>query len=173
MTEMEKQMKLIVAVDKNWAIGHNDQLLVSIPSDKRYFRELTKDQVVIMGRKTFEGLPNGLPLDSRINVILTSQNDFQKKGIEVANTVEEVLEIAKKYSDKEIFVIGGQTIYEQFLPYCTEAYVTKIDYSYSADRYCPNLDENDDWEMIGISEEETYYDLEYYFCKYVKKVCFR
>lgn len=161
-------MKLVVAVDKNWAIGHNGQLLVNIPADKRYFRELTKNNIVVMGRKTFEGLPNALPLESRVNIVLTNQKGYKAKGIEVANSKEEVMELVKKYPEKEVFIIGGQMIYELFLEECTEAFVTKIDYHYQADKYCPNLDKLNDWEMVGISDEETYYDLEYYFCKYEK-----
>lgn len=161
-------MKLVVAVDKNWAIGQGGQLLVNIPADKRYFRELTKNNIVVMGRKTFEGLPNALPLESRVNIVLTNQKDYKAKGIEVANSKEEVMELVKKYPGKEVFIIGGQMIYELFLEECKEAFVTKIDYHYQADKYCPNLDTLEDWEMVGISEEETYYDLEYYFCKYEK-----
>lgn len=161
-------MKLVVAVDKNWAIGQGGQLLVNIPADKRYFRELTKNNIVVMGRKTFEGLPNTLPLESRVNIVLTNQKDYKAKGIEVANSKEEVMELVKKYPGKEVFIIGGQMIYELFLEECKEAFVTKIDYHYQADKYCPNLDTLEDWEMVGISEEETYYDLEYYFCKYEK-----
>ena len=109
---MENKMKLVVAVDKNWAIGHNGQLLVNIPADKRYFRELTQNNIVVMGRKTFEGLPNALPLESRVNIVLTNQKGYKAKGIEVANSKEEVMELVKKYPEKEVFIIGGQMIYE-------------------------------------------------------------
>ena len=70
-----------------------------------------------------------------------------------------------------MFVAGGQNVYEQLHSYCEEAYITKIDYAYQADRYCPNLDSAKEWQLVGISEEETYYDLEYYFCKYQNKKC--
>lgn len=162
-------MKLIAAVDNNWGIGLNNQLLVNIPSDKRYFKQLTEHQVVVMGRKTYESLPGKRPLENRVNIILTKAFDFQAKGFEVARSVEELFEMLKDYKEKEIFVIGGQNVYEQLHEYCEEAYITKIDYAYQADRYCPNLDTANEWQLVGISEEETYYDLEYYFCKYQNK----
>lgn len=166
-------MKLIAAVDSNWGIGLNNQLLVNIPSDKRYFKKLTEHQVVIMGRKTYESLPGKRPLENRVNIILTKDASFQAKGFEAVHSIEELFELLKSYPDKEVFVAGGQNVYEQLHPYCEEAYITKIDYAYHADRYCPNLDMEEKWEMVGISEEETYYDLEYYFCKYKNKKILR
>lgn len=162
-------MKLIAAVDNNWGIGLNNQLLVNIPSDKRYFKQLTENQVVIMGRKTYESLPGKRPLEKRVNIILTKNEDFQAKGFTVVHSIEELFEVLKEYAQKEAFVIGGQNIYEQLHSYCDEAYITKIDYVYHADRFCPNLDEKNEWILTGVSEEETYYDLEYYFCKYQNK----
>lgn len=159
-------MKLIAAVDSNWGIGLNNQLLVNIPSDKRYFKSLTEGHVVVMGRKTYEGLPGNRPLENRINIILSTAKDFSPKGFEVVHSLEELFALLASYEQKEVFVIGGETIYKQLHPYCEEAFITKIDYAYHADSYCPNLDETKDWQMTGISEEETYYDLEYYFCKY-------
>lgn len=162
-------MKLITAVDQNWGIGLNNQLLVNIPSDKRYFKSLTEHNVVVMGRKTYESLPGKRALENRINIVLTKNSEFQAKGFLVAHSLEELFRLLKSYEEKEVFAIGGQTVYEQLAPYCDEAFITKIDYAYHADRYCPNLDKAKDWQMVGISEEETYYDLEYYFCKYQNK----
>lgn len=164
-------MKLIAAVDNKWGIGFNNQLLVNIPSDKRYFKQLTEHQVVIMGRKTYESLPGKRPLENRVNIILTKSADFSVKGFLVAHSLDELFVLLEDYRDKEVFVIGGQSIYKQLYSYCDTAYITKIDYTYHADRFCPNLDEEEGWKLVGISEEETYYDLEYFFCKYenVKK----
>lgn len=165
------KMKLIAAVDNKWGIGFNNQLLVNIPSDKRYFKQLTEHQVVIMGRKTYESLPGKRPLENRVNIILTKSADFSVKGFLVAHSLDELFVLLEDYRDKEVFVIGGQSIYKQLYSYCDTAYITKIDYTYHADRFCPNLDEEEGWKLVGISEEETYYDLEYFFCKYenVKK----
>ncbi len=159
-------MNLIVAVDKNWAIGNQNKLLVSIPADMKFFRETTMNKVVVMGRKTLESFPNGLPLKKRTNIVLTRDKNYQVKDAIVLHTVEEVLEELKKYNEEEIYIIGGESIYRQFLPYCKVAHVTKVNHAYEADTYFPNLDEKDEWVVTGVSEEQTYFDLEYEFVRY-------
>lgn len=162
-------MNLIVAVDKNWAIGKENKLLVSIPADMKYFRETTKGNIVIMGRKTLESFPNAQPLKNRTNIVLTSDKNYQVKGAIVLHSVEEVLEELKNYDAEDIYVIGGDSVYRQFLPYCEKAYITRIDHAYEADTYFPNLEEHPDWEMTQISDEQTYFDLEYVFTIYEQK----
>ena len=159
----------IAAVDANWGIGKNNALLVSIPSDMKNFRTITSGNVVIMGRKTLESFPNGLPLKNRVNIVLSKNAEESGNGEIVVRSVEEALEEAKKYEDKEIFIIGGESIYKQFLPYCTKAILTKIDHKYEADAYFPNLDQDEDWEIEEESEEQTYFDLPYTFTTYVRK----
>lgn len=159
-------MDLIVAVDNNWAIGNKGDLLVSIPEDHKYFRQMTLNNVVILGRKTLAGFPNGLPLTQRDNIILSTNREFEAKGAVIAHSKEELFEILKQYKDRQIYVIGGGKIYEMLLPYCKYAYVTKIDYSYEADTYFPNLDKLDNWTLIADSEEHTYFSLEFYYLKY-------
>ncbi len=161
-------MNLIVAVDKNWAIGKENKLLVSIPADMKYFRETTKGNVVIMGRKTLESFPQSQPLKNRVNIVITKNEEYQVKGAVVVHSVEEAIEESKKY-EGEVYVIGGESIYRAMLPYCKTAYVTKIDHAYAADTYFPNLDEEKDWELIGETEEQTYFDLEYVFARYENK----
>jgi len=87
----------------------------------------------------------------------------------VVHSPEELLEVLKEYDPEDVYVIGGGSIYRQLLPYCDTAFVTKIDHAYEADTYFPNLDEHPDWELTGISEEQTYFDLEYRFLKYERK----
>ena len=159
-------MNLIVAVDKNWAIGLKGDLLVSIPQDMKFFRETTKGKVVAMGRKTLESFPNGLPLKNRVNIVLTSDKDYNGRGAIVVHTIEDMVKELQKYNEEDIFVIGGETIYRQLLPYCDKAYITKIDHAYHADTYFPNLDNDPEWEMTQISDEQTYFDLEYVFTIY-------
>lgn len=159
-------MELIVAVDNNWAIGNKDNLLVSIPEDHKFFRQITMGNVVILGRKTLAGFPNGLPLAGRDNIILSRNKNFTAKGGIIVRSEEELFEKLKEFKDRQIFVIGGGTIYEMLLPYCKYAHVTKIDYNYEADTYFPNLDKMDNWRIIGDSDEHTYFDLEFYFYKY-------
>ena len=162
-------MNIIVAADKNWAIGKDNKLLVSIPADMKMFREETSGKVVVMGRKTLESFPNGLPLKNRTNIVITKNKDYAAKGAIVVHSIEEALEEIKAYPEEQIYIIGGEQIYRQFLPYCDRAYITKIDYHYEADTHFPNLDEDPEWEMTHISDEQTYYDLEYYFTIYQKK----
>lgn len=159
-------MNLIVAVDKNWAIGNQNRLLVSIPADMKFFRETTMNKVVVLGRKTLESFPNGLPLKKRTNIVITRDKNYQVKDAIVVHSVEEALEELKKYDEEEIYVIGGESIYRQMLPYCKVAHVTKVNHAYDADTYFPNLDEKDEWVVTGVSEEQTYFDLEYEFVRY-------
>lgn len=159
-------MNLIVAVDKNWGIGSQNNLLVSIPADMKFFRETTTNKVVVMGRKTLESFPQQQPLKNRTNIVLTTDKDYVANGAIVVHTMEEMLEELKKYDQEDIYVIGGESIYRQMLPYCTLAHVTKIDHAYEADTFFPNLDEMEDWAVTGVSEEQTYFDLEYYFTRY-------
>lgn len=161
-------MKLIVAVDANWGIGCKNELLVRIPSDQKFFRETTTGNVVVMGRKTLESFPGSKPLKDRVNVVLTKENRESNYGEIYVGSVEEALEEVQKYTDKEIYIIGGETVYRQFLPYCKEAYITKIDHKYEADAYFPNLDEDAEWKMVEESDEQTYFDITYAFTKYVR-----
>ena len=114
-------MNLIVAVDSNWAIGKENKLLVSIPQDMKFFRETTKGKVVAMGRKTLESFPGGQPLKNRVNVVLTTDKNYKVKDTVIVHTIEEMLDELKKYDSEDIFVIGGESIYRQLLPYCTKA----------------------------------------------------
>ena len=162
-------MNLIAAVDKNWAIGKDNKLLVSIPMDMKFFRETTTGKVVVMGRKTLESFPNGRPLKNRVNVVITKQKDYSVPGAVVLHSVDEALEYVKQFDSNDVYVIGGASIYEQMLPYCDIAHVTVMDYAYQADTWFPNLDKMDEFVVAADSEEKTYFDLEYCFKMYVRK----
>ena len=162
-------MNLIAAVDKNWAIGRNNKLLVSIPDDMKFFRETTTGKVVVMGRKTLESFPGKKPLKNRVNIVLTSDNSYQVDGAVIVHDMDELHEELKKYDSQDIYVIGGESIYRQLLDECDVAHITKIDFFYEADAWFPNLDEKEEWVVTSDSEEQTYFDLEYYFYKYEKK----
>ena len=164
-----RSMRAIVCADKNWGIGRNNELLVSIPADMKMFREETTGKVVVMGRKTLESFPNGLPLKNRTNIVITGNRDYQVKGAVIVHSIEEALKEVEKYPAEDVYCIGGDSIYKQMLPYCDTAHVTKIDFAYEADAYFPNLDEDPDWEITAESEEQTYFDLEYAFVKYERK----
>lgn len=162
-------MNLIVAVDKRWAIGNKGRLLVSIPQDQKTFRDMTLGKVIVMGRKTLESLPAGQPLYGRTNLVLTKDFNYRIKGAIVCHSMEEAFSRLKDYRDEDIYIIGGQSIYEQFLPYCKEAHVTRIDFAYDADTYFPDLEQNPDWELAEESDEQTYFDLCYVYQKYRNK----
>ena len=159
-------MNLIAAVDQNWAIGNKNELLVRIPADQKFFRETTTGKVVVMGRKTLESFPNGLPLKNRTNIVLTHDHTYKVPGAVVVHDMDELHEELKKYDSEDVYVIGGEQIYRQMLPYCDTAHMTKIDHAYEADAYFPNLDEKEEWKITATSDEQTYFDLEYYFYKY-------
>jgi dihydrofolate reductase len=162
----EKHMNLIVAVDKNWSIGYKNKLLISIPDDMKFFRETTTGNVVVMGKNTLLSFPNGKPLKNRENIVITHDKAFKAEGAVVVNSIEEALEEVKKYNTENVYVIGGGSIYEQMLPYVDTAYVTYIDFEYEADTKFPNLDNSKEWKLTEESEEQTYFDVEYYFRKY-------
>lgn len=162
-------MNMIVAVDNNWAIGSKGGLLVRIPNDHKKFRQETTNKVVVLGRKTLETYPQGMPLQNRTNIILSKNTDYRVKDAIVVHSKEELLEELSKYQDDEIYIIGGESVYRMMLPYCDTAHVTKIDHTYEADAYFPNLDEMDEWEITNDSEEQTYFDIAYQFVKYERK----
>ncbi len=162
-------MNLIVNVDSNWAIGYRGKLLVSIPEDMKFFRSETTGKVVVLGRKTLDTFPGGQPLKNRTNIILTRNPNYQVKGAIICHSVEEVLEELKKYNSDDVYIIGGDSIYKEFLPYCDVAHVTRTDHVYDADAWFPNLEEDPAWVLTGESEEKTYFDLEFRFCRYERR----
>lgn len=161
-------MKTIVAVDKNWGIGRDGGLLTHLPEDMKFFRTTTKNKVVIMGRKTLESFPEGKPLKNRVNILLTGNPDYCPEGTVVCHSIEEVLEAVREYDSEDVYVIGGQTVYEQFLPYYDTAYVTYMKADLKPDTYFINLDEREDWKLAAASEEKEYESLHFEFRTYRK-----
>ena len=157
------------AVDRNWAIGNKGQLLVRIPGDHRMFRQETLDKVIVYGRKTLETFPMAQPLDRRINIVLSTNPSYKVKNATVVHSIEELLGELRSYPSEDVYIIGGESIYRQMLPYCDTAHITKIDYAYEADAYFPNLDEDPDWEVTADSDEQTYFDIAYTFVRYERK----
>ena len=162
-------MQLIVAVDENWAIGNGNKLLVRIPEDQKFFRQTTMGNVVVLGRKTLDEFPNGLPLKNRVNIVLTKNRNYDVKDAVIVHSEKELLEELKKYNSDDIFVIGGESIYRMMLPYLDLIYVTKIDRTFQADTFFPDLDAMEEWEMTEEGEEQTCFDLEFAFTKYERK----
>lgn len=161
-------MNLIAAVDKNWAIGLRNELLVKIPADQRQFREKTEGRVVVMGRRTLESFPGGRPLKNRTNIVLTGNRNYQAEGCIIVHSTDELAQKLERYPSEEIFVIGGERVYRELLDWCDVAYITKMDKSFEADTFFPNLDQRGDWvrESGPEPEEQVYFDLIYHFLTY-------
>ena len=159
-------MKCIAAVDNNWAIGNRGRLLVSIPNDQKMFRNETSGKVVVLGRKTLETFPQGLPLKNRTNIILSHDKDYKVKDAIVVHDDKELFDILKTYDSDDIYIIGGESVYAAYADYCDTAIITKIDQNYESDAFFPNLDESDNWQMVAESEEMTYFSVEYTFREY-------
>ncbi|MBQ8970498.1 MAG: dihydrofolate reductase [Lachnospiraceae bacterium] len=159
-------MNLIAAADKNWAIGYQGKLLVSIPADLKMFRETTTGKVVVLGRKTLATFPGGLPLKNRTNIILSRNPEFQVKDALVVRSEEELMSELTAFPKEDVYVIGGESTYRLLIPYCDTAIITRIDYGYSADAYLPDLSKLPGWRMTAESEEMTCFDIEYTFQKW-------
>ncbi len=158
-------MKLIVAVDRSWAIGKDGDQLTYIPEDLKHFKALTVGHTVILGRKTLATFPGGRPLKERRNMILSRSEGFAPEGAEVYGAVPALLAAAPE----DAVVIGGASVYAALLPQCDTAYVTKIDASFPADRWFPDLDEDPAWRMEAASPDMEYAGLHYRYVVYKRK----
>ena len=162
-------MKAILSADRNWGIGNGNKLLVSIPSDMKFFRQTTTGKVVVMGRKTLESFPNGQPLKNRTNIVLTENPDYRVKDAVIVHSKEELLKTLEQYDTEDIYIIGGESIYRMMLPYCDTVLVTKIDRAFQADTFFPDLDKMEEWKMTEEGEEQTCFDLEFRCTKYERR----
>ncbi|MDD3051040.1 MAG: dihydrofolate reductase [Candidatus Cloacimonetes bacterium] len=148
-------MNIIVAVDEKWGIGKNGDLLIRLPEDMKFFRIKTTGNTIIMGRITFESLPDKKPLPNRNNIVLSSQKNFAPEGVVICNSIEEVLKTTENDDPNSLFIIGGGKIYQSFLPHCNTAYVTKIFASYDADTSFHDLDKSNEWQITEESDIKT------------------
>lgn len=146
-------MNIIVAVDKEWGIGNRGQLLMHIREDLRNFARLTKGKTVIYGSKTLETFPGKEPLKSRRNIILSRKENLEIENAEIAGSVEKAMELVANEDPEDVFVIGGGTVYSQFLPFCDCCYVTKIEKSFEKDVYFENIDADNGWKLVYRSSE--------------------
>lgn len=144
-------MKSIVAVDKKWGIGKNNDLLFSLPEDMKFFREKTSGKVCCMGYNTLLSFPGSKPLKNRTNIVLAPAGVVRDDCI-IVYSLEELSKELSKYNSDDIFVIGGAMFYKTMVDYCSEILVTKVDADGEATVFYPNLDEKDNFEMVYSSE---------------------
>lgn len=157
---------MILAVDKNWAIGCKGALLVHLPGDLKFFKEKTKGKTVIMGRTTMESLPGKKPLPGRKNIVITRNTKLECPGFEVVYSKEEAMERVKLLESDDVFIIGGEQIYREFLDEAKTIYITKILEEFPADRHFVNLDENPSFEVIWQGPIQEDNGVKYQFFRY-------
>lgn len=155
-------MQLIVVVDKLWGIGQDGDQLIYIPADLKRFKALTTGHPVILGRKTLATFPNGRPLSGRRNLILSRSANFQVEGAEVFASIEDICRAAPE----DAFVIGGGSVYRALLDRCDTAYVTKLDATWPADTFFPNLDEDGGWTVAEEGEPLAYEGVSFRYVTY-------
>lgn len=188
----EVAVKAIVAVDKNWGIGKDGDLLFHLPGDMKYFREKTKGGIIIIGRKTLESFPGRKPLPGRTNIVITRNEDYQAEECIICHSPEEAVAVAEALDLKgavasnestieevgtedagcdgaEIYVCGGGEIYRMMMPWCDEILVTKIEADMKADTYFPDLDEDPEFELLREGETQEEQGISYKFTTYKRK----
>ena len=141
-------MKLIVAVDQNWAIGKDGDQLAYLSTDLRRFKEITMGHPILLGRKTLATFPGGRPLKGRRNLVLSRTPGFQVEGAEVFADLASV----KAAAPADTVVVGGGSVYQALLPCCDTAYVTRMEAEFPADTWFPNLDQDPDWTVLEQSD---------------------
>jgi len=161
-------MNAIVVVDANWAIGHENNLLFSLPTDMKRFRSLTLNGTVILGRKTLDSFPGGKALPKRRNIVITHNVDFDREGVEIVSNPEAALELAAGTEDDKLWVIGGGSVYTALLSRCKRVYRTQVDAAAeSPDTFFPNLDKLPGWEVERTGETVEENGVTYRFVDYI------
>jgi dihydrofolate reductase len=159
---------IIVAVDESYGIGYKNKLLVHIKDDMQRFKNLTMNRKVIIGRKTFESIPNGLP--GRNIILVTSHKNYQTnaRNVFICNDLDKFMREMYLDNNEEIFIIGGAEIYKQTLRYVNKIYLTKIHTTFKSDTYFPKIDKNifklhDHVEKKYDVKHKLYFDYEDYY----------
>ena len=174
-------MNAIVCTDENWGIGKDNDLLISIPDDMKFFVEKTKGNIIVYGRKTLFSFKNKSPLKNRLNIVFSKDNTlvneyndydnliFVKNKDELINILSNLDKKYRDYSDKEVFVCGGESIYRLLVNNCKKIYVTKVYKEFDADTFFPNLDEDSKFKIKNKSEIYEYNGIKYQFLEYVNE----
>lgn len=156
-------MDLIVAVYDDWGIGADGTQPVALSADRKFFREMTRGAMVIVGRRTVGDFPGRKPLPGRVNVVL-SRSGREIPGFTLCASPEEAAALAA--GQEKVFVIGGGTVYRQMLPSCDRAYITKVHCTPKSDTFFPNLDEAADWELAEVLQSGEENGISYEMCLY-------
>ncbi len=163
-------LSLIVAVAKNGVIGKDNRLLWHLPEDMRHFRETTRGKAVIMGRKTWESLPEQFrPLPGRHNIVVSRNPDYCATGATLAASLEDALAKAEQGNEGgEIFVIGGEQLYQQAMPCADRLYLTEIDEAFDGDASFPEV-KAEDWLVVSSQPSQETSGLKYSFVEYRRR----
>lgn len=159
-------MNLIVAVYDDWGIGCCGTQPVALSADRKFFRQITKDAMVIVGRRTIADFPGKQPLPGRVNVML-SRGDAAIPGFTLCHSPKEAAALAQ--TAERAFVIGGGSVYRQMLPFCDHAYVTRVHTTVPCDTFFPNLDEDPQWAFKETLQSGEENGVGYEMCLYVRK----
>ena len=157
-------ISMIACVGKNLELGKNNDLIWHLPNDLKYFRKVTSGKTVVMGRRTFDSLPGVLP--KRRNIVLQMPDEKNINGVEIFNDIPSIIDNVK--NEEEVFIIGGASIYKQFLPYANKLYLTEVDDEcLEAEVYFPKFNKDDyNIEVVGNNEDNG---IKYQFVIYTKK----
>jgi len=158
------KISLIAAFAKERVIGKDGKIPWSLKEDLKHFRNKTEGCSVVMGRKTYESI--GRPLSNRLNIVMTRTPKKIKGVTEVINK-ERAMEIASAFSE-EIFIIGGERVYEEFLPLASKMYLTEINVKVKGDAFFPNWNLNDWNELSRKDCKDLNQNIEYSFLEYVR-----
>lgn len=162
-------MNLIVVVDQQYGIAKNDQLLTHLSDDLKYFRRMTLNKVVVMGRKTLESLPGGKPFEHRTNIVLTRDTNYENPYVIILHSFDALFKHIKQYDTKDIFIAGGGEIYNALYPYCTYAYITKIQGDLEADTFIDVIEDLPSWELVWKGEPQINNQQTFVWTKYLNQ----
>lgn len=164
-------ISMIAAVAENLVIGGNNDLVWRLPDDMKYFMETTRNHHVIMGRLNYESIPHKFrPLPQRVNIIVTSQDDYEAKDCIITNSIGEAIDVARQDNQEEVFIIGGGQIYAQSIDLADRLYITEIKSSFEGDTFFPEIDKS---EWLEVSRKphakDEKHDHEFDFVVYERK----
>lgn len=162
-------MNLIFSADRNWGIGKENGLLFRVPGDMAFFKQKTLGKTVVMGRATLDSLPGGKPLPGRDNIVLTRDETFAREGVAVCRSLKDLFGLLAVLRDEDVFIIGGEQIYRQLMPYCARAYITRWDAAAEADAFVPDFDTESGWQLAEQSEWVEEKGVRYRFCTYLQE----